>query len=186
MKDVYGRPDWDSFYISLCFLIARRSIDPHTKHGCVIVDKNNRILSTGYNGPPPGIDDSKLDLTRPGKYKLLEHSESNAILNAKGCNLEGSTFYITGTPCSGCFRQIKIVKAARIVHGGQNSRCISIEDETAITIMNHTNPIVITQHSCDDETVKSTIADLYKDAMSAALKAVDIPKLDVSLGHENT
>lgn len=180
MKDVYGRPDWDSFYISLCFLIARRSIDPHTKHGCVIVDKNNRILSTGYNGPPPGIDDSRLDLTRPGKYKFLEHSESNAILNANGSNLEGSTFYITGAPCYACFRQIKIVKAARIIHGGQKTNHMSEEDTRAIEIMNTRNPIVITKHSCDDEMVKSTIADLYRESMESALKAVDIPKIDIN------
>lgn len=173
MIDIYGRPDWNSFYISLCFLIARRSIDPDTKHGCVIVDKNKRILSTGYNGPPPGIDDSKIDLTRPGKYKFMEHSESNAILNCKGSNLEGSTFYITGPPCYACFRQIKIVKAARIIHGGQKSKCISEDDLKAIEIMNSTNPIIIQQHACNDESVKLTIADLYHNSMLAAEKVVD-------------
>lgn len=171
MIDIFGRPDWDSFYISLCFLIARRSIDPDTKHGCVIVDNNKRILSTGYNGPPPGLDDSKLDLTRPGKYKLLEHSESNAILNAKGCNLEGSTFYITGPPCYACFRQIKIVKAAKIVHGGQKSRCMSDEDSLAIEIMNSANSIIIEQHSCNQDHVKSTMEALYSQAMEAAKKS---------------
>lgn len=181
MQDNYGRPDWDSFYISLCFMIARRSIDPRTKHGCVIVDRNNRILSTGYNGPPPGIDDSKLDLTPPGKYKLIEHSESNAILNAKGANLEGSTFYVTGSPCYACFRQIKIVKAARVIHGGQKTHHMSQEDTDAIAIMNTgSNPIVIRQHSCDDESVRATISSVYKDALESCLKAVDIPKIDIN------
>jgi dCMP deaminase len=180
MQDNYGRPDWDSFYISLCFMIARRSIDPRTKHGCIIVDKNNRILSTGYNGPPAGLDDSKLDLTAPGKYKLLEHSESNAILNAKGCNLEGSTFYVTGAPCSSCFRQIKIVKAARIIHGGQGSHCLSTEDATAISILNSSNPIEIIRHSASDESIRSTVTAVYKDALEACLKAVDIPKIDLN------
>ena len=174
MRDVYGRPDWDSFYISLCFLIARRSIDPRNKHGCVIVDKHNHILSTGYNGQPPGIDDSKLDQTPPGKYKLLEHSESNAILNSKGCDLEGSTFYITGQPCYACFRQIRIVKASKIIHGGQSSHCMSQEDTAAIEIMNSVNPIVITQHGCENDSTKLTITELYNESMVAALKAVDI------------
>jgi dCMP deaminase len=171
MKDNFGRPDWDSFYIAMCFFIARRSIDPHTKHGCVVVDKNNKILSTGYNGPPPGLADTTLDLTRPGKYKSMEHAESNAILNSRGCILEGCTFYITGHPCSACFRQMRIVKAAKIIHGGQGSQCVAEDDVNAIKIMNYTNPIVIRQHNTED--VRSTAKSIYEDSMSAILKAVD-------------
>ena len=175
MNDRYGRPDWNSFYISLCFLIARRSIDPRTKHGCVIVDKNHKILSTGYNGPPPGLDDSKLDLTAPGKYKLLEHAESNAILNSKAADLEGSTFYITGRPCALCFRQIRIVKACRIIHGGQNSNCIAADDSIAIDIMNSQNPIPIFEHSCSDFNVRDTIMGIYDESSRASIKVVDKP-----------
>lgn len=179
MKDNFGRPDWDSFYISLCFMIARRSIDPRTKHGCVIVDKNHRILSTGYNGPPPGLDDSKLDLSPPGKYKIMEHAESNAILNSKGANLEGSTFYITGTPCAPCFRQIKIVKAAKIVQGGQAWHSYSQEDADAIAVMNSSNPIEIVRLGPSID-VTSTITDVYKESLEAFLKTIDIPKIDLN------
>jgi deoxycytidylate deaminase len=174
MKDKYGRPDWHSFYISMCFLIARRSIDPNTKHGCVIVDKNNKILSTGYNGPPAGLDDSKLDLTRPGKYKLLEHSELNAILNAKGCDLEGSTFYITGFPCHTCFRQMKIVKAARIIHGGQGSHCLSDEDSKAISALNSgDNQIEVVDYQNMKNSEESTVENVYQEALDAYKKVVD-------------
>ncbi|MFN7337838.1 MAG: cell division protein DedD, partial [bacterium] len=45
------RPSWDEYFLSIAEMVSRRSPDPNTKHGCVIVDSGKRILSTGYNGP---------------------------------------------------------------------------------------------------------------------------------------
>lgn len=99
------RPSWDATFISEAFRISRRSLDKHTKCGCVLV-KDKRIVSTGYNSPPPGFDDSKADLERPGKYIIFEHGERNAICNAAraGISTLGTTAYITGFPCSDCYR----------------------------------------------------------------------------------
>lgn len=167
MIDQFGRPDWDTFFMAMCFMIARRSLDQHTKHGCVAVDGKNKIISTGYNGPPPGLDDSTIPLTRPEKYKYIEHSELNAILNVGATGtLKGSTFYITGMPCHTCFRQMKIVGVKRIVHGGQGSHCLSEEDSKAINIMNSSNPIEVVHYS----PVENGVESLYNNALEAYKK----------------
>lgn len=131
------RPAWDAWFMSLAFVIAQRSLDKHTKHGCVVVDDSRTILSVGYNGPPRDCIDEKIPLERPAKYMFMEHSESNAITNAarSGVCLKGSTFYITGPPCNDCFRKILNVGATRIVRGPILHKR-TIEQERAIEIMN--------------------------------------------------
>jgi dCMP deaminase len=124
--------------MDMVFYISQKSLDPHTKHGCIVVDKEYTPLSMGYNGPPRGCLDDLIPLTRPEKYAYMVHSEENAILNASrsGVSLKGSTFYITGFPCSRCFRGILNAGAEKIVYGPVNSNCISEEDKKAIELMN--------------------------------------------------
>ena len=35
------RPDWNNYFLSIAFIVSARSRDQETKHGTVIVDKNN-------------------------------------------------------------------------------------------------------------------------------------------------
>lgn len=114
-----SRPDWDSWFMTLCFVVAQRSLDKTTKHGCVVVDESRSILSVGYNSPPRGCVDSMIPLERPAKYDYMQHSEANAITNAARCGtkLLGSTFYITGPPCTMCFGKIINVGARKVVYG---------------------------------------------------------------------
>lgn len=131
------RTSWDDWFMTLCAVIAQRSLDEHTKHGCVVIDSDRTILSIGYNSPPRGCVDEMIPLTRPEKYAFMEHSESNAIINAArtGTCLKGSTFYITGHPCHECFRKILNVGAKAIVYGPVGSHCIDDESMKAIEIM---------------------------------------------------
>lgn len=133
------RPDWHIVHMAKAYEIALRSIDPRTKHGCVIT-KDNVVMGEGYNGPPPGCIDQYIPLEAPFKYKYFTHSEVNAIHNSRSMkDLEGSTFYITGKPCSSCFRSIRAVKASRIIYGPLKSVMIESdikEEERAITILN--------------------------------------------------
>ena len=48
---------WDYRFLELAQLVSKWSKDPSTKVGAVIVDKNRRILSVGYNGLPKGVKD---------------------------------------------------------------------------------------------------------------------------------
>lgn len=84
---------WDYRFISLAEHIAQWSKDPSTKTGAVIVDKNNRIVSVGYNGLPKGTLDLPERLNnRELKYKIIVHCERNAIIFAQR-DLSGCTLY---------------------------------------------------------------------------------------------
>ncbi len=167
MFDIFGRPDWDSYFISQCFLISQRSIDQHTKVGCVVVDDEHTILSTGYNSPPRGSDDTIIPLTRPEKYPYMEHAESNAIINAarNGISLKGSTFYITTHPCENCFRKIRGIGAKRVVFAGVGAACLTEETMKIIEILNAKNPTEIVRYN-DTEMVKKILENVvqYHDA----------------------
>lgn len=128
----------------IAHLVSEKSKDPHTKHGCVLVDKTNRIISTGYNGPPQGIDDKKLDLSRPSKYRMTIHAEDNAVVFAR-CDLRGTTAYVTGLPCPACFRRFVQSGVERVVYGGQDSKCITHEDVQAVHVLHELSGVVLEQ-----------------------------------------
>ena len=52
------RPEWDDYFLGIAQVVAQRSHDAQTQHGCVITDANHRIIGVGYNGFPRGMDDS--------------------------------------------------------------------------------------------------------------------------------
>lgn len=129
------RPDWDTYFLQIADVISRRSPDPSTKHGCVLVDVNNRIISTGYNGPVQGIDHSLIPFDkRPDKYDWMIHAEDNAVAFAK-CDLIDTTAYITGPPCAPCFRRLLQAGVIRIVHSGRGYHSFDEHEQEACQIM---------------------------------------------------
>jgi len=112
----YTRLSWDSYFMSLAFLVAMRSPDSQTQHGCVIVDPDNRVISTGYNGFLQGANDLEMPNKRPEKYQHIIHSEVNAILAAKQ-DLKDCMLYVTGPPCNECLKLIAKVGIKNIVIG---------------------------------------------------------------------
>lgn len=99
---------WHKRFLDICNSIASWSKDKRTKTGCVIV-KNRRILTTGFNGFPIGVDDTKEErFEAPIKYMYTEHCDRNAIYQAArmGIKLEGAEMYLTGPPCHDCSRGI--------------------------------------------------------------------------------
>lgn len=101
----YTRPDWHAYFLNLCELTAARSHDAQTQHGAVIVDSDNRIVSTGYNGFPAGSPDTEFPNLRPEKYAFMIHAEMNAIISAQR-SLKDCRIYVTGIPCSRCLIHI--------------------------------------------------------------------------------
>jgi len=120
------RPSKDEYFLQIAKIVSIRSHDI-TKHGCVIV-LDDKIIATGYNGFPKNLQDDKLPLTRPEKYKFIIHSEINAIYNSTQ-PLIGATAYVTGECCFNCFMSLYQAGIERIVclnkHG---SHIISNED----------------------------------------------------------
>jgi len=133
--DELGRSCKDLYFMNLCFEVARRSIDPTTKHGCIAVDADGGILSTGYNSAPQGFADEEFPLTRPEKYVDMVHSESNCIYMAArhATSVVDSTFYITGFPCRECLKAMIQVKVSKIIYGPYNS--VMTDDEEYIQFM---------------------------------------------------
>lgn len=102
---------WDEYFMGVALLASMRSKDPNTQVGACIVDNENRILSTGYNGFPSGCSDDEFPWEREGdfcetKYPFVVHAELNAILNARGKNLTGAKIYIALFPCNECAKAI--------------------------------------------------------------------------------
>ena len=105
---------WDEFFMGVAKLSAMRSKDPSTQVGACIVDKNNKIISVGYNGAPIGYDDDKeFPWDREGnpletKYLYVCHAEMNAILNYRGSRkeLENAKIYVDLFPCNECAKLI--------------------------------------------------------------------------------
>lgn len=123
--------DWDRYFLNIAEAVSKRSPDPNTKHGCVLVDKNNRVLSTGYNGPIQGLPSELLEWERPQKYLWMIHAEDNAVTFSK-CDLTDSTAYITGRPCVPCLRRLVQAGVTRVVFGDREAKCIT-EDEKRVT-----------------------------------------------------
>lgn len=46
---------WNEYFMGIAYLSAMRSKDPNTQVGACIVSQENKILSMGYNGFPPGV-----------------------------------------------------------------------------------------------------------------------------------
>ncbi|KKM61885.1 hypothetical protein LCGC14_1527210 [marine sediment metagenome] len=129
--------DWNILWMTLAFEVSERSKDPSTQHGCIIVDHNNKFVSMGYNSFPRDCLDDSLPTTRPEKYKVMIHSEINAIENATNRReLIGSTAYITGHPCPNCFGSMLNAGISRIIIGPVGSHCLSKEDMALINQMN--------------------------------------------------
>ncbi len=95
---------WDDYFIGFARHASTKSKDKSTKVGAVII-KNKRVISTGYNGFPSGVDDDVPERhERPLKYSWTIHAEENAIVFAAryGIACDGASIYTTLYPCSRC------------------------------------------------------------------------------------
>lgn len=109
------RQRWDLSFLVDAKVAARRSKDPSTKVGAVVVRPDLTTASQGYNGFPRGIADTAERLnTREIKYDLVVHAETNALLAAKE-PLNGCTMYTTFPPCIRCSTSIIQAGITRVV-----------------------------------------------------------------------
>ena len=100
----------DRRMLALAQHISAWSKDPSTKVGCVI-RKPDRSIALGVNGFPTGVADTPERWNdRDTKYKLVVHSEPNAIMN--GGDVRGGTLYTW--PFSPCIRCAGIIIQAGI------------------------------------------------------------------------
>ncbi len=114
----------DKNFINIAKEIASASKCVSKQVGAVIV-KNGRILSTGYNGTPPGYQnccdywDGEYTPEHHQWSKTYEiHAEMNAIIWAarEGISIDGATIYVTLEPCSECSKNLIASGIKRIVY----------------------------------------------------------------------
>ena len=107
----------DQRYLRMARIWAENSYCQRRQVGALVV-KNKMIISDGYNGTPSGFENICEDengLTKP--YVL--HAEANAItkLARSNNNSDGSTLYVTASPCIECAKLIIQAGIKRVVYG---------------------------------------------------------------------
>jgi len=97
---------WHNRFLDLAKFISGWSKDPSTKVGAVIVDKNKRIVSVGYNGFPKDVKDDNRLYDRESKYLIIIHAEINAILFANKSLDDCILYTYPFMPCPRCSSMI--------------------------------------------------------------------------------
>jgi deoxycytidylate deaminase len=103
------RISWDNYFMKVAECISLRSPDSHKRVGTIIVNnESKRIVSTGYNGLPKGVNEKLIDWTdRDLVRSVIIHSECNAVLRLTYNDEKGDTLYCTLMPCPECIKMIK-------------------------------------------------------------------------------
>ena len=110
----------DKYYIKVAQVCAKNSYAIKLKVGAIIV-KDNQIISDGFNGTPSGFANKCEIFNVYGDLCTLPyvlHAESNAILKCAkyGRPTNGSTLYITHSPCIECAKLIIQAGIIRVVY----------------------------------------------------------------------
>jgi len=148
------RLSWDETFMNIAILASKRAACKFHETGAVMVDKNHRIISLGYNGPTEGdvhcITEgcAKVDGDpETGKLKRCRgaHAEINSIINAQDTTrLRGATLYCVLFPCYDCMKALNnsgikeiiyLEKYERIQTGGESFE----EENEAVELANKRN-----------------------------------------------
>lgn len=112
-----GRPDWDTYFMDIAHVVARRGNCRRRQVAALIV-RDRRIISTGYNGTPRGVRNCdeggcpRCAGNVPSGGALgdcvCSHAEENAIVQAAyhGIAVRGAMLYSTLSPCLLCAKMI--------------------------------------------------------------------------------
>ena len=107
---------FDKSYVEMASIWAKNSYCKRRQVGALLV-KDKMIISDGYNGTPSGFEnvcEDEYGVTKP--YVL--HAEANAISKVamSGNSSDGSTLYVTASPCIECAKLIIQAGIKRVVY----------------------------------------------------------------------
>ena len=111
---------WDIRFIEMAEVVGSwSSCYQENRHVGAVIVKDKRILATGYNGAPSGVQSckdkgeclrKKLNIPSGTRHEICYavHAEQNAIAQAAkmGISVEGATIYVTHQPCTICTKMI--------------------------------------------------------------------------------
>lgn len=104
------RKSWNDYFMDLALMVATRSTCDRAFVGCVLVNDDNRIISTGYNGSIAGNPhcDEVGHTLRDGHCIATIHAEMNALLYCarEGISVKGCRCYVTHFPCLNCTKSL--------------------------------------------------------------------------------
>ncbi|MCK4226242.1 cytidine/deoxycytidylate deaminase family protein [candidate division WOR-3 bacterium] len=155
-----SRPSWDEYFMQITELVASRATCLRRKVGAVLV-RNKRILTTGYNGPPSGIEHcekrggcmrDELDIPSGERMELSRaiHAEQNAIIQAAkmGISIENSTLYVSTHPCFTCAKMLINAGVKKIIYkeGYPDSFAEEILKEAGVEVIQFDNSIKQTKY----------------------------------------
>ena len=95
---------------------AENSYCERRKVGALVV-KDKTIISDGYNGTPSGFE-NKCEDSNNVTHPYVLHAEANAItkLARSSNNSDGSTLYVTASPCIECAKLIIQAGIKKVVY----------------------------------------------------------------------
>jgi dCMP deaminase len=114
---LFQRPAWDYYFLEIARVVASRSTCLRRRVGALLV-LDKRILATGYNGAPAGLEHcdetgclrEKLKVPAGERHELCRglHAEQNAIIQAAvhGVAIKGASLYCTHFPCVVCTKML--------------------------------------------------------------------------------
>lgn len=120
------RPSWDEYFMEIARQVATRSTCLRRHVGAVVV-REKRILCTGYNGAPRGLEHcdvvgclrEQMQIPSGQRQEICRglHAEQNAIIQAAlhGVSIEGANIYVTHQPCITCAKMIINAGIVRVV-----------------------------------------------------------------------
>jgi dCMP deaminase len=137
MKSI-ERPSSDDYFMEIASVVAKRSTCLRNQVGALFV-RNKRILTTGYNGAPSGLEHCDIvgcareDVASGTHHELCRavHAEQNAIIQAAlhGISIEGATLYSTHQPCILCAKMMINARVTKVVYQ------LSYPDGTALDFL---------------------------------------------------
>ena len=136
----HPRASWDDYFMAIAKVVSSRSTCDRKFVGAVVV-RNRTILSTGYNGSIRGLPHcSEVGHMMENDHCVATiHAETNAILQAarNGVMIDGSTLYVTASPCWNCFKQIANAGIRRIVYGEfyRDERIFSVAERLGMELV---------------------------------------------------
>ena len=106
----------DERYLRMARIWAENSYCVRRQVGALVV-KDKMIISDGYNGTPQGFENICEDENNVSKPYVL-HAEANAItkIARSGNNSDGSTLYVTDSPCIECSKLIIQAGIKRVIY----------------------------------------------------------------------
>lgn len=132
------RKSWNQYFIELAENVATRGTCDRAYVGCVLVNSENRIVSTGYNGSIKGNPhcDEVGHTMRDGHCIATIHAEMNALLYCakEGISVKDCKAYVTHFPCLNCTKALIQAGISQIYY--RNAYRI---DEYAIELLEKNN-----------------------------------------------